>query len=279
MQYTQKELSKLVADVERAFTAELVKAEEGFKTSLSKAEDEKEAPKTDEKEQSEESEEPKDEKEQPEHEEATEDESEHEEKPEETQDENPAEAEQEHEEQDQSGCDYDEQDMEHMHKMYSSMSPGELKAHHDSVRQALDSHSAPPQEEMHEMGKSEKIESIEVKPEIIKANADVEILKSEVAATKAENEELKKSLEAVTAFITKMVGQKPAPQAKAITHVEALTKNEGFKEEKELSKSEVDQILNKKAASPNLAKSDRDAINAFYLNKTSINTISHLLKT
>lgn len=273
LQYTQKEMHQLIGMVEKEFSAHLNKAEE-FKSK-------EEAPKAEEKEEKkpeESKEEPKDEKkEEPKHEEAAHDEANHEEKPEEKHDEKHAEAEQEHEGHGEEGHDYDDQDMDHMHKMYSSMSRGELKAHHDSVRKALDGHSAAPQEDMH-MAKSEEIKSVEVNPEIIKATAEVEILKSEVAAQKTENEELKKSLEAVTAFITKWVGQKPAPAAKAITHVEAITKGEAFKEEKQLTKSEITEVLNRKSADPKLAKSDRDAINAYYLNKASINTISHLLK-
>ena len=60
--------------------------------------------------------------------------------------------------------------------------------------------------------------------------------------------------------------------------MEQIAKSEDFKEEKELSKNEISVILSKKVSSPSLTKSDRDAINAFYLNGANINTISHLLK-
>ena len=48
----------------------------------------------------------------------------------------------------QAGHDYDEEDLEHMHKMYMSMSPGEQRAHHDALRKCMESGMG--------MGKSEK---------------------------------------------------------------------------------------------------------------------------
>jgi len=107
-------------------------------------------------------------------------------------------------------------------------------------------------------------------------NTEVELLKSEVEAQKAKNDELKKSLDAVTEFIGKL-SKKIAPPAKAITSLDVIAKSEGAGSQ-ELSKSEVTAILAKKAQDPNLKKSDRDAINAFYLNSASIESVSHLLK-
>lgn len=176
-------------------------------------------------------------------------------------------------------CDYDAEDLEHMSKMYSSMSRGELKAHHDACRRALDSQGMAKCGDM-SMAKAEENKAVAVEAIVVPATTpspEVELLKSENEAVKAKNEGLQKSLDAVTAILTKMVEKKAAPQGKAITSLEAIAKSEAT-EEKSLSKGEVTQILAKKAADPSLKKSDRDAINAFYLTGASIQTISHLLK-
>lgn len=286
MQYTDKELNKLIEEVEKEFTAHLTKAEEDFKssqlaksedtnsTTLAKAEDEK----------------PKKEEEKEEHKEHGEEkpeatESEH--KPEgdapegeaPQHDEKPAEghAEEEHEDnaapaEGEDHCDYDDEDMGHMHKMYSSMSKGELKAHHEAVKQAYEHHGLEKCGEM--MGKSETDVSVEISA----PNPEIELLKTELDAQKAKSEELKKTLDTVTEFVTKLVSKKTAPAAKAFTSLDVIAKSESSAEEKVLTKSEITAILSKKVADPSLAKSDREAINAFYLNGASINSISHLLK-
>lgn len=186
---------------------------------------------------------------------------------------------------------YDAEDIAQMDQMYLSMSREELLAHHDSCVRALDSigaeHShaaaaAAPAAEMDKCGEvsmmksEEKPASIEVSPEVIKNTEETEILKSEVEAHKAKNAELQKSLDTVSEILTKLV--KKAPQGKAITALEQVAKSEGSTEEKQLTKSEITAILTKKSADPTLSKNDRDAINAYYINNTNVNTISHLLK-
>jgi hypothetical protein len=172
-------------------------------------------------------------------------------------------------------CDYDDEDLEHMQKMYSSMSRGELKAHHDAVKQCLDSMGMEKCGDM-AMQKTET-QTIEVKPEVTQPSPEVELLKSEVSAKTAKIDELQKSLELVTEFVAKLA-KKAAPAGKAITSLEAIAKSEVTTETKELSKGEITTLLAKKAADPSLSKSDRDAINAYYLTGASINKISHLLK-
>jgi hypothetical protein len=116
MRYTEKDVAKLVADVEKAFTAHLAKAED---MSLAKSEDgEKD------------------------HEDKHEDKPEHDEKPEhEAKEEHHEEGEkhapegEKHEEHE--GHDYDEEDMAHMEKMYRSMSKGELAAHHGCIQKCM----------------------------------------------------------------------------------------------------------------------------------------------
>lgn len=183
------------------------------------------------------------------------------------------------------GHDYDEEDLAHMQAMYASMSRGELKAHHDAVRAALDAcgmekcgDMAPDQAAP--MQKSEKDVVVEVSPEAIVATAETELLKSEIAAKDAEVAELKKSVDVMTTFITKLFEKKGAPAGKAITSLETIAKSESVQEEvKPLSKEQITSKLNQKASEPTLTKSDREAINQFYATgQININGISHLLK-
>jgi len=265
-------------------------------------------------------------------------------------------------------CDYDAEDLAHMEKMYLTMSPGELKAHHDCIakiakcgggaeaappagpagapapmaeqgvqKSELNAHGEkenPPQPTVKganldsdpknggiegqepanalgpkspaskaagvQMGKSEharrnggKIEdqapanSPGAKSPASKAegvqmhkseNAEVELAKAETAAANAKVETLQKSLDAVSAILTKMVERKVAPAGKAITSLDVVAKSEGSQEDKSLTKGEIDSKLLMKAQDPKLEKSDRDLINNFYLNSGSLNSISHLLK-
>lgn len=178
-------------------------------------------------------------------------------------------------------CDYDDADREHMQKMYMSMSKGELKAHHDSCRAALDQKGMAKCGEQAPMIKSETaVASIEVAADVkSEPTKELELLKSEVATEKAKSEALQKNLDTVSAILTKLVEKKAAPQAKAITSLEVIAKSEGGSTEaKPLTKGEIDAVLLKKSQDPKLEKSDRDAINNFYLGGGSINSISHLLK-
>ncbi len=285
--YTQQDVAKLVQDVELAFSAQMAKAE-----TLAKSEEGEKAP-----------EDKKEHEEKPEHKEAApkaeaEGEkapeahagAEHEEKP-------------EHDESHEEGHDYDAEDMEHMEKMYRSMSKGEQAAHHSCLQKCMGKSEAKPAEmEKHEKEKDmgtdghksggeesacEPKDTPGAKSPASKAegmqmekseNQEVELLKSELAVSKAQGEELKKNYDAVQEFLTKLV-KKTAPQAKAITSLEAIAKSEMPTEEKVLSKKEILDVLKVKTADPSLKKSDRDAINAFCLNGyVNVNSISHLLK-
>ncbi len=163
---------------------------------------------------------------------------------------------------------YDDEDMAHMHSMYSSMSRGELKAHHDAVRKCMDGHGLAKCEDA--MMKSEKDVVIEIPQE-------VSLLKSELEAVKAESEDRKKNLEAVEAFLKKYV-EKSAPAGKAITSLDTIAKHESGLDEKPLQKSEIDAKLLNKAKDPSLSKSDREAINSYYCGSKNIEKVSHLLK-
>src|ERR1039457_1640581 len=124
--YNETQLLKLVADVEREFTAELAKAEEFNSSVLAKAEGAPFPPKKKEDKKPEAEEEAPAEGEAPAQEAAPEQEAAPaaEAAPEEQEAQAPAEAAPA-----QEGNDYDSEDMEHMKKMYMSMSKGELKAH------------------------------------------------------------------------------------------------------------------------------------------------------
>lgn len=196
----------------------------------------------------------------------------------------------------QEGHGYDDEDVAHMDAMYASMSRPELIAHHDSVKRALDAmgmqeQAAPPamdqaaaapapdQAPAAPMMKSEN-DVVVVVPESIQTSQETELLKSELATKTGEIEKLNKTLEAVTAFVTKLVEKKAAPAGKAITQLDAITKSEALEPEvKTLSKKEITEKLTQKASDPKLQKSDRDAINAYYdAGQINLTGISHLLK-
>jgi hypothetical protein len=203
------------------------------------------------------------------------------------------------------GHGYDEEDMKHMDSMYSTMSPDELKLHHDSIRKCMDSHGlskcedsvaksehgdakdgehrpnggpkdgeaakakCPAASDAQALEKSEKDAVVEVE--------EVSLLKSELEAEKAKSAQSKKELEAVEAFLKKFV-EKTAPAGKAITSLDIIAKTESANEEKPLSKSEIDAKLIAKAKDSTLSKSDRDAINSYYCGSKDIKKVSHLLK-
>ena len=108
-------------------------------------------------------------------------------------------------------------------------------------------------------------------------NVEVELLKSELEAEKATSAELKKSFDKATEVLAKLVSKVTVPQGKAITELGTITKGEDILGSKELSNSEVTELLKKQDYSK-LTKSDRDAINSFYLGGSNFNTISHLFK-
>jgi len=241
--YTEQDLSKMLAEVEKEFAGALAKAEEE-KSSLAKSETAnadaatEETAKVEEKSATAEI----------------------------------ALAKNEDEDEDKDDCDYDDEDHEEIEKIYKSMSKSERKAHLNALGKCGEM----------SMKKSEKDTLVEIETPIADAGKEIELLKSEfstkLAASEAKSEELKKNLDAVSEFLTRLV-KKTAPQGKGITNLDSIAKSDvGADEEKPLSKSEISTRLAKKAAEPTLAKSDREAINAFYLQGANINTVNHLLK-
>lgn len=301
MQYTETELKELIKAVETEFSSHLAKAEFGAAQPLVKAEDDKPAKES--KDDSAEKEAPKA---------AASEDKQSEEKPapkadgkEEAPAKDAAPAEGEAAAPaaeapvapaaDEGASGYDAEDIAHMDQMYMSMSKAELLAHHDSCVRALDaigaehSHAAAPGAEAAPAqaapaapaaaapnAEIDKCGDMSMSKAEDNKNVELELAKSEAAAEKAKAEQLQKNLDTVQEFLTKLV--RNVPQGKAITSYEQVAKSESASEEKELSKGEITSILSKKAADPTLSKSDRDAINAFYLNQANIKTISHLLK-
>ncbi len=196
---------------------------------------------------------------------------------------------------------YDDEDMEHMHSMYSSMSKPELKAHHDTIRKCMDSMGLAKCEDG--MNKSEMEDAAKdaegYRPnggpkdgEAAKAKTpkssdtqaleksepsmEVSLLKSELEAVKAKSAEEKKALEtAMQSFLTKFV-EKAAPAGKAITSLDIIAKTEDVQKEKALSKSEIDSKLLAKSKDRNTSQADRNAINSYYFSK-NLESVRHLL--
>jgi hypothetical protein len=375
MQYTEQELQRLISDVEKEFTSHLAKAEENF--NLAKSEDGEKKPEKKPEGEKKPEKKPEGEKKPEAHAEGGEKAPEGEAKPEGApapEGAAPAAAAPAAPSGMQgAGHDYDAEDMEHMKKMYMSMSEQELKAHHDCIASIASGGGAAAQPAIQKnedgiepsapknslgakspasnangdktniglnksagnngpngnieecapcnalgaksadsdahgdkinvgLNKGEaarrnggKIEESAPKnsPGAKSADSDAHgekinvglhksegnMEKSENELLKAENEKLQKTLDTATAILTKLVEKRGAPAGKAITSLEAIAKSEGVKEEeKPLTQVEINSILNKKAADPKLEKSDRDAINAFYLGDRNLKAISHLLK-
>ena len=107
-------------------------------------------------------------------------------------------------------------------------------------------------------------------------------LQKSLEAEQAKSAELKKSLDTVQEFLTKLVTKVSAPKGKAVTEIASLAKNEddgqGGADTNSMSKSEITQKLLQKSQDPRTSAQDRAAINAYYLSNANVNTISHLLK-
>jgi hypothetical protein len=253
--YSKEEFQAMVAELESEFM-NLMKSEQESAQLLAKSEE-------DSKKEEEKEEHKEEHKEEPKAEAKESDEKKDEPKAEEKKDEDKK-------EEDDEDHGYDEEDMEEMHKMYSSMSKAELKAHKDAVEKCYMAKCG----EMTQMKKSEESSKEEVAK---KSSEESALLKSELESIKKENEELKKNIEGLVAAINTYVTKKQAPARKAITDIEFVKKSEEA-QEKKLTKSEIDAILTKKAQDPKTSRQDREAINSFYLNNAGVEKIAHLLK-
>lgn len=260
---TTEQYEKIIADVEKEFSVFLAKAESASAEPLTKFEESSED-KSDEK---------KDEKKEDKKDDEKKDESSSDEKKDEDKKDEPKAEDKKDEDHG-----YDDQDVEEMHKMYHSMSKAELDLHKATAEKCLMAKCG----EMKQMDKSEKetvvkIPALETKVEV--KSEDNTLIKSQLETLSKENVELKKNVESLVDAMTKFVNTKKAPARKAITEIGFLNKSEEEKtEEKALSKGEITTILSRKAQEPTLSKSDREAIDKYYLGNAGQEIVRHLLK-
>ena len=165
---------------------------------------------------------------------------------------------------------YDDEDMAEMEKMYKSMNKTEAEAHYKTLKKAMFGDV-----------ETEVITKSEVKAD--SSAEEVKVLKSENDSVKAENEDLKKSLDKLTQIVAKVFGKKSeAPKQKAITSMEVVKKSEEetkveAKDYSKVSKEEINKALTAKIRSGKIEKNDKEAINNFIINNGSIELIKHLL--
>jgi len=154
---------------------------------------------------------------------------------------------------------------ESVEELYKSMPEDEQKAHYEALKKVMTGAV---------MNKTEK--SVEVQ---VEATEETDLLKSEIEALKAANEELKKNQESIVAALTKKFAPKvtTAPKQKAITELGALNKSETKDTTSGLSDAQVRKALGEKAKDPSLKKSDRDLINAYCYNKVDVSAVKHLI--
>jgi len=186
----------------------------------------------------------------------------------------------------ESSYEYDEEDKKEVEKLYASMDKAEADIHYKALKKAMGEKIEPSEDEIEETAKSEQAEQAEEPKQ--EAEAETEGLKKaedEIKALKEENETLQKSVQDLTAAMTKYFKAKPAPKRKVTTGLNYIAKSEGEvgKENANvdisgLSKGEISQRLSKKASDPTISAQDREAINEYYLNNGSLDSIRHLLQ-
>jgi hypothetical protein len=157
-----------------------------------------------------------------------------------------------------------EEDYETIDDLYASMTKSEKEAHYAAVKKTLFGEEI--EEEVVEEKTMEKSE--------IEDDKEFKMLKSE-------NEELKKNYEQLNELVNQLLNTKKAPAQKAVTNVNYIAKSENNEEIKEdlanMSKSEVTAKL-KSIDYSELKKSDREAINNYYLDNGSVESIKHLIR-
>lgn len=157
-------------------------------------------------------------------------------------------------------CDYDENDHEELSSIYKNMSKAEAEAHFLALAKNWDI----------EVEKEESMTKSE--------NEELSLVKSEAALLKSENEGLKKSIEDLVNALKANVNQ--APARKAITNIEYIAKTEQAPkvEAKTYTRQEALKKLKTVAQEKALTKSEEDAIIEFTLdNSISTDKIKHLL--
>lgn len=176
------------------------------------------------------------------------------------------------------GFDYDEDDIQEMNQMYSSMNKAEQAAHYAAIKKSLFGESE--EDAGTDLNKSET----EDKEVLLKAEFDS--VKGDLEASKKENEELKKNLETLTSIVSKIV--KKAPARKAVTQLggiqvikkseEPVVENEDEVDVSKLSKAEINKILSKKIRDGEIKKTeDKEKINMYCHGQIKVDKIKHLL--
>jgi len=160
-----------------------------------------------------------------------------------------------------------EQKDETVEELYKSMPEAEQKAHYEALKKVLGTT---------EMKKSEEAPASKEEP---KKDDENTLLKSEIEALKAANEELKKNQDSIVAALSKKFAPKQTtvPKQKAITELGALNKSETKDSTSGMSDAQVRKALGEKAKDPSLKKSDRDLINAYCYNKVDVSAVKHLI--
>lgn len=202
-----------------------------------------------------------------------------------------------------------EEDYETIEELYASMEKGEMEAHYNAMKEVMfgkseeemakakkrDHAEGDPAEKEWENkasqtegyedlsphGKKQKAKEMQAKAAKeagfgkSEDNVEVEMLKSE-------NEELKKSYEELNTLVEQLMNstKKAAPAGKAITSSNYIAKSEETEQEEvdlsSLSKNEISSKL-KSLDYSKLEKSDRKAINEYYLENGSVDKIKHLI--
>ena len=195
-------------------------------------------------------------------------------------------------------ADADSEEFETIDELYASMSKNEIDAHYSSIKKVMlaksededcemekEEHEMEEEKEEHEKKEKkedeekEEHEKKEDEKEMEKCGEMPAAKKSETSSLVQENEELKKNIETLNDLVSKLFSKK-APSQKAITATSFIAKSEETEQASfdisEMSKGEITSKL-KALNFGSLSKSDRDAINNFYLQNGSVEKIKHLI--
>lgn len=180
---------------------------------------------------------------------------------------------------------YDEDDKKEVEELYGSMEKNERLVHYQALKKSLGEDLEV--EVKTEETQVEATQKSEKPVEEIQADkTDIDGLKKaeeEINTLKTENEDLKKSVQDLTAAMGNFFKKKPAPKRKVTTGLDYVAKSEGANPKggediAGLSKTEITQRLSKKASDPQITSQDREAINEYCLNNGSLDSIRHLLQ-
>lgn len=208
-----------------------------------------------------------------------------------------------------------DEDYQSIDELYGSMNKSEIEAHYQAAKKAYSEEiNKSDDDDLSEHAKSQR--SKEAQKAAVQANSakdksgkskidagydkvtnhkEKKIADEEFSAGSAfksegdedlfkENEELKKNLQTTNELLEKLFKTKKAPEGKALTGLNVIKKSEGgeFEEETKetkiasMSKSEITSKLNS-IDYGSITKSDRNAINDYCLNNTSVDSIKHLI--